>query len=75
MSAFCLLFLERMPQNDSDNRVGSRNPQAKLTEERVRAMKRLRSEARVSIRAIAAAFAVSKSTVHAILSGRKWTHV
>lgn len=58
-------------------RRGERRPAAKMTEATVRAMRDARAtrQPRPSMRELAAEFGLSKSTTHAILSGRTWKHV
>lgn len=52
---------------------GARNPSAKLTDEKVRAMRRLKGKAQQ--KEIAAAFGVSEMTVSLVMRNKVWTHL
>lgn len=79
VSALAYLYLVDMATTTQDRRTGSRNPQAKIDEDIARSIK-----ARIgtvegghlcSVRRLAAELGIGKSTVHAIVTGRKWRHV
>jgi hypothetical protein len=59
------------------SRRGEARPAAKMTAERVRAMRHRREteQPRPSIAALARDFGVSTATAHAILTRRYWSHV
>ncbi len=54
--------------------VGERHPRAKLTAEKVRAIRQLRIQG-WTLRRLAAEFGVSDHTVRAILDSRTWKHM
>lgn len=53
---------------------GERNPAAKLTEDRVREMRRLR-ETGATVRALAATYGVDHSLVYRVCTRQCWAHV
>jgi len=58
------------------SRVGIKNPQAKLDDEKVATIKKIKSsEEGLSIANIAKMFSVSPSTISDILNGRTWSHI
>jgi hypothetical protein len=82
MSALAFLFLADMTRLDpmpDDRRTGSNNPKAKINEEIARSIKArigaVEDGRLCSVRRLAAEFGIGKSTVHAIVTGRKWRHV
>lgn len=68
-------------ENEADKRrhgrmlTGSRNHQAKLTEEQVVEMRRAREKTKDSFREIGKAFGVAGWTAHRICKGKAWKHV
>lgn len=66
-------------QKAPDRRRGACNPQAKLDDDKVRWMRSVWQSVvdgrRMTVRAVAAAAGVSKSTAYDILIGNKWRHV
>ncbi len=67
-------------QNQADSRVhgtrvlGERHPQARLTENKVRKIRRLKGTG-MTIQAIADRFGVNRATIHDVLIRRTWNHV
>ena len=55
--------------------IGSKHPQAKLTESGVRDIKRVLASSEHTQRAIAKMFGVSRPTIANIKAGRQWAHV
>ena len=54
---------------------GEKNPKAKLTEEEVKEIKRLRREKNLSQSELAKIFGVTGCNISYILSGKTWGHV
>ena len=54
--------------------AGSKHPNAKLTEDNVRVIRKARQDG-VTITALAATFDVNKTCIHAIVQGRTWRHL
>lgn len=54
--------------------TGSKHPHAKLTEEKVLAIRKARREG-ATLTALGAAFGVNKTCIHAIVQGKAWRHV
>lgn len=74
------LFLGNHKDNDTDSRekgraaIGSKQPQAKITEENVKLVKKLLNEG-VKSCLLAKSFGLSTSQISAIKNGRSWKHV
>ncbi len=56
------------------NRRGEANPRAKLTEDNVREIRKLRAQG-MSVQAIAWMFRVSEKAIYCIVMGKTWKHV
>lgn len=74
------LFLGTAAQNQADmtrkgrGRIGDRNGSSKLTDSKVRDLRRLSSEG-MSQRSIAAILGVTQGVVSRVLLGKSWAHV
>lgn len=55
--------------------LGEENPTAKLTEERVREIRRLYRPRRVTLEMLSKRFGVSESTISAIIRRKRWKHI
>ena len=55
--------------------VGSKNRLAKLNEEKVAEMKKLREEQGLTVRELGKLFGVAPQTAWSAVTGRKWQHV
>ncbi len=54
---------------------GDTHPNAKLSDDDVRTIRRLRNTGKWTIQGIANSYKVSYGTVHGILTGKTWGHV
>jgi hypothetical protein len=54
---------------------GEEKPNSKLTEDKVREMKRLNKTAGIGKRRLAAMFGISESVAGRIISGKAWKHI
>lgn len=55
--------------------IGTRNASAKLTEDNVREIRRLRQDSHVSVSQIAKQFGVTEKVIYDIMRGKIWKHV
>jgi hypothetical protein len=75
------LFLGTDADNAADcmakgrNTLGERNGVSKLTDEKVREMRRRYADGGISIRQLAREYGMTYSPVHLMLSGKAWKHV
>ncbi len=62
-------------EKDKENKTGSKNPQAKLNEEKVTEIKRLFINTDLSDTEIGKQYGVHRKTINDIRTGRMWTHI